>query len=388
MADTKTAERTAQAVPPIAPEAKPPATISKREAWEGFRDELEKRASEIGSQLPSMITRDRFLNAAIAAVKATPDILLATPRSLFSALTKAASDGLLPDGREGIITVYQQKVKDSQPERREWVAQWNPMFYGIRKRAREIDDIIIDAQVVFEGDEFDYELGDHPFIKHKPKMRTKNVDASAGLAVYAIFRAQDDRILHREVMFKPEVFDVMNQSRAKGSLMWTTFWTEGWRKTCGRRGSKSVPISPKLEQIIQRDDENFSFDRVPQAIEPPKPPEPPLHNLPLPEGAKNEGPADDFNADDSGVPTEPETRAEFVGRLKYWLDLANSADEVEQTWSELDVGSELDGHDAERAQADALKADALARFHVKHEQLSLDDMPEATRQAVKNARTP
>lgn len=384
---TKTAEKPVETtVPPLAPEASPPATIKKAEAWERFRDDLEARANEIGSQLPSTISRDRFLNASIAAVKANPDILLATPRSLFSALTKAASDGLLPDGREGIITVYEQKVRGSNPERKEWVAQWNPMFYGIRKRAREIDGIIIDAQVVMEGDEFDYELGDRPFIKHKPKVRAEKVDASKGVAVYAIFRAADEHILHREVMFKPDVFDVMNQSRAKGSLMWTTFWTEGWRKTVGRRGAKSVPMSPSLEQVIQRDDENFSFDRAPVAIgrqqqqalpepdEPPKPgqakaeadqsdlpevDEPPrpgekvaqpvLHNSDHPEGAEN----------------EVRTPDGLLADLAWWLD--NAADEagINEVWSELDVESEFSSDPARMGKAIDLKIAAVQRVEQK-----------------------
>jgi len=285
-----------------APQAAPAAQLpSRREDWENFKTELDKRADEIGSQLPPNVTKDRFIGASLAAVKATPAILTATPRSLMSALTKAAQDGLLPDGREGIITVYSTTV-DGQKQN---IAQWNPMFYGIRKRARELDGIIIDAQVVYVGDEFDYELGDHPFIKHKPKARTEKVDASAGLAVYAIFRHPTEGILAREVMWKVDVFDVMNQSRAKGSLMWTTFWTEGWRKTVGRRGAKSVPVSPQLERLIQRDDENFSFDQTPPMLAPPSPPSAP----PAP-AAPEETPADvaqDFNDDDNGEHVDPNT---------------------------------------------------------------------------------
>lgn len=229
--------------------------------WSTFEADIKARTDEIASQLPSNVPRDRFVNAAIAAVKATPELLTATPRSLMSAVIKAAQDGLLPDGREGIITVYSQKVRDSNPVRYENVAQWNPMFYGIRKRARELDEIIIDAQVVVEGDEFEFELGDTPRIRHVPKARAEAVDASKGVAVYAIFR-KGDAILHREVMWKPEVFATMNQSRAKGSLMWTTFWSEGWKKACGRRASKSVPVSPALERVITRDDEHFDFKPV------------------------------------------------------------------------------------------------------------------------------
>ena len=247
--------------------------VNAREAWGAFETDIQARASEIASQLPSNVSRERFINATIAAVKATPDLLLATPRSLMSAVVKAAQDGLLPDGREGIITIYEQKVRNSNPERKEMVAQWNPMFAGIRKRARELDGIIIDAQVVVDGDDFEFELGDNPFIKHKPAVRAEAVEAAKGVAAYAIFRHPTDGILHREVMWKPEVFATMNQSRAKGSLMWTVFWTEGWKKACGRRGSKSVPMSAPLQQIIQRDDENFAFDRPPAVATRPAMPE-------------------------------------------------------------------------------------------------------------------
>ena len=247
--------------------------VNAREAWGTFETDIQARANEIASQLPSNVSRERFINATIAAVKATPDLLLATPRSLMSAVVKAAQDGLLPDGREGIITIYEQKVRNSNPERKEMVAQWNPMFAGIRKRARELDGIIIDAQVVVDGDDFEFELGDNPFIKHKPAVRAEAVDASKGVAAYAIFRHPTDGILHREVMWKPEVFATMNQSRAKTSLMWTVFWTEGWKKACGRRGSKSVPMSAPLQQIIQRDDENFAFERPPAVATRPAMPE-------------------------------------------------------------------------------------------------------------------
>jgi recombination protein RecT len=370
MTDTKTQERTAQAAPAVAPEAKPLATISKREAWQGFQDELEKRANEIGSQLPSNVSRDRFMNAAIAAVKATPAILTATPRSLFSALTKAAQDGLLPDGREGIITVYQTK-KDGV------LAQWNPMFYGIRKRARELDGIIIDAQVVVEGDEFEYSLGDEPHISHTPKARSEAITASAGIAVYAIFRHPSEGILHREVMWKPEVFAVMNQSRAKDSLMWTTFWTEGWRKTVGRRGAKSVPVSPALERLITRDDENFTFDRGSQVAGPapalalPEPEEPPpkpgaaLHKSDHPEGGKNEEqtPADaagDFNDDDSSVKAD-RTPDELLADLEIWLAQARTAESIEEVWDQMDIESEFASDPERMGKAIDMKARHIAR---------------------------
>jgi len=329
------------------------AAVSKREAWETFQIELNRRADEIGSQLPSNVSRDRFLGAAIAAVKSNPGILTATPRSLMAALTKAAQDGLLPDGREGIITVFSQKVQGSSPQQYENVAQWNPMFYGIRKRARELDGIIIDAQVVFAGDEFDYELGDSPYIKHKPKARTEAVDASAGVAVYAIFRHPEHGILHREVMWKPEVFATMNQSRAKTSLMWTTFWTEGWRKAVGRRGSKSVPVSAQLERLIQRDDENFDFAAPSSRALPPPPPDEVVVTAPATRGTPPPPPP----------PEEPQESADdILNDLEALLTTASTAEAVEKVFDAFDVQTKLGGNDEALASAFDMKAARLRAF--------------------------
>lgn len=366
----------------VATQAAPP----RKEAWENFQTELEKRATEIGSQLPSNVSRDRFLNASIAAVKQTPSILTATPRSLFAALTKAAQDGLLPDGREGVITVFNQKVPNTSPQQYENIAQWNPMFYGIRKRARELDGIIIDAQVVFAGDDFEYELGDSPFIKHKPKPRSEKSDASAGLAVYAIFRHPTEGILHREVMWRPDVFDVMNQSRAKTSLMWTTFWTEGWKKTVGRRAAKSVPVSPALERLITRDDENFEF-AAPKAIAHHQMAEiapPDVPDVPGDEdatepgeatGGEDDGPLPVFNVD------------AYLARLGEELSACTTGDEVEDIFDRLDVQVTLGGmeDDEPLKAAFALKLEHMTR--VKAEAFP-GDLPIETQQAVKLANTP
>jgi recombination protein RecT len=345
--------------PQAAPPAQPPALIKPREAWSAFETEIIARAEEIGTQLPPNVSRDKFIGASLAAVKATPTILLATPRSLMSALIKAAQDGLLPDGREGIITTYLTTVKEAgKPDRKEYVAHWNPMFYGIRKRAREIDGIIIDAQVVLAIDDFDFELGDAPFIKHKPKARAEAVDASAGIAAYAIFRAADQTILHREVMWKPEIFATMNQSRVKESLMYTTFWTEGWRKIVGRRGSKSVPVSPQLERLIQRNDEEYVFDRPPAISGPAAPaiPDPGPKAPAIPDPTENP-PRDPENADAVELHGDA-----LLDQLHEWLETAKSEDLIEEVWSDLDIESEFSADRDRMGKAIDMKAAAVARL--------------------------
>lgn len=246
------------------PPAKVPATTSKALAtWEAFRDELMSREDEIASMLPRHITKEKFMSSAIAAVKQTPALLTATPRSLFSAITNSAQDGLLPDGREGVVTIYKEKQKNNT-----WleVAQWNPMVFGLRKRAREIDGIIVNAQVVHKNDLFEWDEGDDPHIEHKPaRLGTPRGEM---IGAYAIFRSNVGGILHREVMDAEQINAVKSQSKSPGGTLWSKFATEAWRKTVVRRGFKSVPCSEHLQTIVQRDDDMFAFDGDPPAGRP------------------------------------------------------------------------------------------------------------------------
>lgn len=229
--------------------------------YEAFTGEVMEREREISSMLPAHIPPEKFRNTAIAAVKQNLDLLNCTRRSLIQAITRAAMDGLMPDGREGVITPYKGN------------AQWNPMAYGLRKRMRELDHVIADVQVVHEKDLFVWHQGDEPRIEHEPaKLGTQRGDM---IGAYAIFKREDGTILHREVMDKAQIEMTRSQSKAQDSLMWTKFASEGYRKAVLRRGVKTVPVSDSMQEIIKRDDDdNFDFSRMsePTLVPPPAPP--------------------------------------------------------------------------------------------------------------------
>lgn len=251
-------------------QAKPTATAVATTApkgvssFESFVQEFDApgRQREITAMLPENVPFERFRSCAIAAVKQNPDILSATPRSIFNALTKAAQDGLLPDGREGFINVYNTKQKVGDKDVWLPTAQWLPMTFGIRKRARELDKMIIDAQVVCMNDTFEWHQGDDPKIVHTP-VQLGQGERGEKVGAYAIFKREDGTILHREVMDLVEIEKAKKQSKSPGGLLWTTFSEEAFRKTAVRRGSKTVPVSDGLRQIIQRDDDLYEFNRDP-----------------------------------------------------------------------------------------------------------------------------
>src|SRR5262245_48983392 len=114
--------------------------------YEAFKNELVARQDEIAALLPSTISKEQFVNNAIVAVKSKPALLECDRRSMQKAVTAAAQDGMKPDGREGVIIPQNEDGKRT--------VRWQPMAYGIRKRARELDGIIVDTAVVHENDHF------------------------------------------------------------------------------------------------------------------------------------------------------------------------------------------------------------------------------------------
>lgn len=319
-------------------------TLVARDKWDDFQAELKAREGDFRAMLPPHIRPQRFIAASLAAAKQTPDLIFADKRTLFSALTKAAQDGLLPDGREGIITIYNTNIaKRGQPDKWIKAAQWNPMVYGLRKRARELGDIIIDAQVVYENDKFIWHQGDDPRIEHTPAP----LGTSRGkmIGVYAIFK-QGSAILHREVMAADQVLATRNQSKAKDSLMWTTFETEGWRKAVIRRGIKTVPVSEDFENIVRREDENFEFEGKVEAVRvltPPPAPKPKLASSSQP------NPEQPFDA-----PTLPDGWQDYLDRqYSEFLDAKTAAakqgvcDAVTDNITAARERGELSGEEAE-----------------------------------------
>ena len=213
--------------------------------WQEFEGELRVREAELATLLPSHISRERFINMAIIAAKNNQDLVRCDRRSLHAAVTKAAEDGLQPDGREGVINVYKGQ------------ACWIPMTHGIRKRAREICGMIIDAQVVHEHDFFEHQQGDDPKIIHKPP--PLGTPRGKMIGAYAIFK-QNGEILHREVMDAEQIAKVKSCVKAQNGLLWTTFEDQAWRKTVVRRGIKTVPSVPDaLQRIVSRDDDQYEF---------------------------------------------------------------------------------------------------------------------------------
>jgi recombination protein RecT len=227
------------------------------------RNDLGKMAPQFKAVLPPTISPERFIRVVVTAIQSNPNLLRCTRRSLFTACLKAAEDGLLPDGREGVIIPFREDVEGGGKETN---AIWVPMIRGFRKKVYE-SGLIKDwrCEVVYQGDEFAYELGDEPFIKHRPSGvgdRTRPITHVYSIAVFS------DGTLARDVMTIGEVEQIRKRFARSQKGPWSdpASYSEMVRKTCARHHFKTLPTNRDIDRILSRDDALYDLERSRQAM--------------------------------------------------------------------------------------------------------------------------
>ena len=222
-----------------------------------LRDQLEARSTEFANALPSHIKPEHFQRVTLTAIAQNPKMLTVDRRSLFNALMRCAADGLLPDGRQAVLVIYNSKTGP--------VAQYQQMVAGVRILVQRSGQIgRFEQTIVYENDDFEYRLGDHPEIKHRPTM----ADRGKPILAYSIAQYKDGT-LSREVMDTNEIEKVRRVSRAADGEGWTNWWSEMARKTVAKRHAKVLPLSPEDAAALAReDDEHFKpLAMPPRSIE-------------------------------------------------------------------------------------------------------------------------
>lgn len=233
--------------------------------------ELGSKVSQFEAALAgSGISAKKFTRVIMTAIALNPDLLNCDRRSLMNAALKAASDGLVPDGIDGALVPFEGKV------------QWMPMIAGIRKKVRRSGEVTSwDVTTVCAKDFFDFELGDDPFIKHKPWMAPElarhegeeeadylkrlraHVDRGPATYVYSVANIKGGG-KSRDVMSRTEVElvrDMYAKKNRKGefSPAWRKSFPEMMKKTVARRHAKQLPMSSDILALLSRDDDLYDL---------------------------------------------------------------------------------------------------------------------------------
>lgn len=232
---------------------------------EVLRGQLNRMAPEFRNALPSHIKPEKFQRVVMTVVQQSPDLLVADRASLLAACTKCAADGLVPDGREAALVIFNTKKKENGAERWVKAVQYMPMLAGVLKRIRNSGEIAsVQAHVIYSEDRFVIRRGLNETIEHDPKFPG---DRGKPIGAYAVAKFKDGSDPMFEIMDIDQIERVRQVSRAKDSGPWKDWWEEMARKTVFRRLSKWLPMDAEAEELMRRDDQIGMSTAEPRTID-------------------------------------------------------------------------------------------------------------------------
>ena len=231
---------------------------AKKQIGITMKDWIHKYESQIAKALPSVITPERFTRMAMTAVAVNPDLGRCTPASFIGALLQAAQLGLEPNTPLGqaYLIPYNRNYKD---ESGNWhqakEAQLQIGYKGMIDLAHRSGEFkSIEAHVVYENDEFEYELGLEPKLRHKPAMKNRGQVTW----VYAIYKLQSGGYGF-EVMSKSDLDEFRKKYSKAKSSPWDTAWEGMAKKTVIKQALKYAPLKSEFVRGMNSEDATINF---------------------------------------------------------------------------------------------------------------------------------
>lgn len=155
------------------PQAQPPAKVAPLKELQTL---LETHKDQIAMALPRHMTPERMIRVAMTAYSTTPALHECSATSIAACIVQSSILGLEPNsvlGESYLIPFNRNTAKKGQPAR--WVKECQLMvgYQGLLKLVRQSGELqTVQAQSVRLNDDFDYEFGLNPFLRHKPGQGT------------------------------------------------------------------------------------------------------------------------------------------------------------------------------------------------------------------------
>lgn len=212
-----------------------------------IRGWLLKNAAQIKNALPAVITPERFTRIALTAVSKNPDLAQCEPLTLIGALFTAAQLGLECNTPLGQAFLIPRKNKRGIME-----ASFQLGYQGLIELCYRTKKYrVIQARVVYEGDEFSYEFGYDEVLKHVPKGKSEKPTH-----VYAYYqtvdggRAFDVMTWNQAVSFGKKYSDAF---RLDKQTPWKSDPEGMAKKTVLKQVLKYAPKAVEVADAITRD---------------------------------------------------------------------------------------------------------------------------------------
>jgi len=213
-----------------------------------IEDYLKQMAPAMQEALPKHMDVDRLMRLTMTTIRTTPELKQADLPSLLGGVMQAAQLGLEP-GLLGQCYLLPFKNNRKGITEVQFIIGYKGMI-DLARRSGHIQSIY--AHAVYENDEFEYELGLNPTLKHVPSFDS---DRGEYIGSYAVAHFKDGGY-QMEFMPKAEIEKRRLASpggRSKYSP-WNNYYEEMANKTVIRHMWKYLPISVEIQEAVQYDE--------------------------------------------------------------------------------------------------------------------------------------
>lgn len=202
---------------------------------------------EIKKALPSVITPERFTRMLLTALSTTPSLAACTAQSFLGAMMAAAQLGLEPNTPLGQAYLIPYKNKGVEE------VQFQIGYKGLIDLAYRSGEVeVVQAQVVYENDKFEFQYGLDPKLNHIPA----DGDRGGAIKVYAVFKTKFGGFGF-EVMSMEDVrvhASKYSKSYSSGYSPWKTNFEEMAKKTVLKKVLKYAPMKSDFVRGITQDE--------------------------------------------------------------------------------------------------------------------------------------
>lgn len=209
-------------------------------AHTNFPAMLKSYEAEIARALPKHMSGDRLSRIALTEFRKNPKLAQCDPRSVFAAVIMASQLGLEP-GING--QCYMVPYKNEC----QFIPGWKGMVDLVNRTGRST----VWTGAVYEGDEFDWGLGDKPFIHHKP---CGEDDPKKITHVYAVGRVNGAEWANIEVWPIRKVWKHRDKHNKVSDRHYSFRYPEMYaRKVVLLQVIKYLPSSVEISQALDMD---------------------------------------------------------------------------------------------------------------------------------------
>jgi recombination protein RecT len=209
---------------------------------------IKSMKGEVEKALPTVMTPERFTRIVLSAINSTPALADCTPASFLAAMMSAAQLGLEPNtplGQAYLIPYNNYKKGVTE-------CQFQLGYKGLIDLAYRSGDVtLVQAHVVKENDEFDYELGLKPKLVHKPAKTNRG----KSIYYYAMFETKNGGYGF-ECMSIEDIRESELQNR-KGNKGMSNIWEKHFdamaKKTVLKQALKYAPMKSEFIRGIVQD---------------------------------------------------------------------------------------------------------------------------------------